>query len=186
MNYTAHPSAIIDNGTCIGKGTHIWHFCHIMANSVIGENCNIGQNVYVDTYVHIGNYCKIQNNVSIYRHVTLEDDVFCGPSMVFTNVYMPRARIKKIDQALPTLVGRGATIGANATIICGVTIGKYAFIGAGSVVTRNVPDYALVFGNPARQRGWVCICGEKLSANLLCPICKLAYELTNSGLARLS
>jgi len=155
-----HETACVDAGAKIGKGTHIWHFSHIRESAVIGEECNIGQNVYIDAHVRIGNRCKIQNNVSVYTHVTLEDEVFCGPSVVFTNVQNPRAAIKKMDQARPTLVCKGATLGANCTIICGVTIGRYAFVGAGAVVTRDVPDYALVYGNPARHHGWVYECGE--------------------------
>lgn len=184
MNYFAHPSSCIDEGARIGAGSHIWHFCHIMGSAVIGKGCNIGQNVFVDAEVHIGNNCKLQNNVSVYRHVTLEDDVFCGPSMVFTNVYNPRAALKKMDQARPTLVRQGATLGANCTIVCGVTIGRYAFIGAGAVVTRDVPDYALVYGSPATVRGWVCACGEKLSADLRCPACDLRYVHQPAGLAQ--
>lgn len=182
MSYFAHPSACIDEGASIGEGTHIWHFCHVMGSAVIGKHCNIGQNVFVDAAVRIGNNCKIQNNVSVYRHVTLEDDVFCGPSMVFTNVYNPRAALKKMDQARPTLVRRGATLGANCTIVCGVNIGRCAFIGAGAVVTRDIPDHALVYGNPARVRGWVCACGEKLTAAHACPACGLRYVQGASGL----
>lgn len=186
MNPIVHPSACIDQGACIGEGTHIWHFCHVMGSAVIGKGCNIGQNVFIDADVRIGNNCKLQNNVSVYRHVTLEDDVFCGPSMVFTNVYNPRAALKKMDQARPTLVRQGATLGANCTIVCGVSIGRYAFIGAGAVVTRNVPDFALVYGNPAAVRGWVCACGEKLPADLACPVCGLRYACGAEGLEQCS
>lgn len=182
MNYFAHSSACIDEGARIGDGSHIWHFCHIMGSAVIGKGCNIGQNVFVDAHVQIGNGCKLQNNVSVYRHVTLEDDVFCGPSMVFTNVYNPRANLKKMDQARPTLVRQGATLGANCTIVCGVTIGRFVFIGAGAVVTRDIPDHALVYGNPATVRGWVCTCGEKLNAQLVCPECGKRYVQQSHGL----
>jgi len=171
MSFFVHPSSFVDPGTIIGDGTRIWHFCHVRGSAIIGADCNIGQNVYVDSNVHIGNGCKIQNNVSVYEHVTLDDDVFCGPSVVFTNVLNPRAAIKKMDKALPTRVGRGATLGANCAIVCGVSIGRHAFVGAGAVVTKNVPDHALVAGNPARQIGWVCDCGEKLDANFACPVC---------------
>lgn len=167
-----HPSSYVDKGAVIGSGTHIWHFCHIRSTAVIGSKCNIGQNVYIDNNVRIGERCKLQNNISVYEHVTLEDDVFCGPGAVFTNVFNPRAALKKMDKARPTLVKKGATLGANCTIICGVTIGSYAFVGAGAVVTRNVPDYALVYGNPAIVHGWVCECGEKLSDEFICPVCK--------------
>lgn len=182
MTTCIHPSSVIDDGARIGEGTRIWHFCHVMGSAVIGTNCNIGQNVYVDAHVRIGNGCKVQNNVSIYQHVTLEDEVFCGPSMVFTNVWNPRAGIRKMDEARPTLVRQGASIGANATIVCGVTIGRYAFVGAGAVVTRDVPDHALVYGNPARVRGHVCSCGEKLDASLSCPVCGIRYQPNENGL----
>lgn len=170
-----HASACIDNGGSIGEGTKIWHFSHILSGTHIGKNCNIGQNVVIGPDVHVGDGCKIQNNVSLYKGVTLEENVFCGPSMVFTNVFNPRAHIRRMDEARPTLVKKGASLGANCTIICGVTIGSYALVGAGSVVTKDVPDYALVYGNPARQRGWVCECGEKLDATLHCPRCAKAY-----------
>lgn len=176
-----HETAIIDQDASIGAGTRIWHFSHILPGAIIGEKCNIGQNVVIGPDVSVGNGCKIQNNVSVYKGVTLEDDVFCGPSMVFTNVFNPRAHIRRMDQSRPTLVKKGATLGANCTIVCGVTIGRYAFVGAGSVVTRDVPDYALVYGSPARQHGWVCQCGEKLDKNLLCPACKSAYARGASG-----
>ncbi|MCB2146677.1 MAG: Gfo/Idh/MocA family oxidoreductase, partial [Deltaproteobacteria bacterium] len=153
--YFAHHSAVIDEGVSIGKETRIWHFSHVLKGSKIGPKCNIGQNVVVGPDVSIGSACKIQNNVSVYKGVTLEDGVFCGPSMVFTNIYNPRAEIRKMDQVRPTLVKRGATLGANATIICGTIIGRYAFVGAGAVVNKNIPDHALVVGNPARQIGWV-------------------------------
>lgn len=161
----------------------IWRFSHILSGSKIGENCNIGQNVVIGPDVTIGNKCKIQNNVSVYKGVTLEDGVFCGPSMVFTNVYNPRAEIRKIDQARPTLVKKGATIGANATIICGHTIGRYAFIGAGAVVTKDVPDYALMVGNPAKQIGWMCECGERLSNELKCQDCGKVFEKSDKAIS---
>jgi len=170
-DYFIHESAYLDTGVEIGESTKIWHFSHILSGSCIGKNCNIGQNVVIGPDVIIGNGCKIQNNVSIYKGVTLEDHVFCGPSMVFTNVYNPRSEIAKMDEMRQTIVRRGATIGANATIICGNIIGKYAFIGAGAVITNDVPDYALVVGNPARQIGWSCRCGEHLSEQLECVSC---------------
>ncbi len=179
--YFAHESAEIDADVSIGKGTKIWHFSHVLGHSVIGENCNIGQNVVIGPNVNIGRNCKIQNNVSVYKGVTLEDGVFCGPSMVFTNIYNPRAEIVKMDQVRPTLVKKGASIGANATIVCGVTLGSYSFIGAGAVVTKDVPDYALMVGNPAKQSGWVCRCGEKLS-DLKCCQCGIQYYLEKDEL----
>jgi len=160
--YFAHPSACVDEPCEIGEGTKIWHFSHVMAKSRIGRNCNLGQNVLVSPDVIIGNNVKIQNNVSLYTGVHLEDDVFCGPSMVFTNVINPRSAINRKAEYLPTLVKRGATLGANSTIVCGVTIGKHAFVGAGAVVTKDVPDHALVVGVPARQAGWMCFCGVRL------------------------
>ena len=183
-NYFVHDSAEVDEGARIGQGSKIWHFSHIMAGTTIGENCNIGQNVVAGPHVVIGNGCKIQNNVSVYQGVTLEDDVFCGPSMVFTNVFNPRANIRRMDEARPTLVRQGASLGANCTIVCGVTIGTYALIGAGAVVTKDIPDYALVYGNPALQHGWVCQCGEKLARNLTCPACGLSYERAGQALRR--
>lgn len=166
-----HPTAIIDENAEIGKGTRIWHFSHVLPGSKIGEGCNIGQNVSIGPDVSIGNKCKIQNNVSVYKGVTLEDGVFCGPSMVFTNIYNPRAEISKMNQVRPTLVKRGATLGANCTIVCGNTVGRCAFIGAGAVVTKDVPDHALMAGNPARQIGWVCKCGERLDNQWTCKVC---------------
>jgi len=174
-----HPTAIVDKNVMIGAGCRIWHFSHILSDSKIGEGCNIGQNVVIGPGVIVGKECKIQNNVSIYKGVTLEDKVFCGPSMVFTNVYNPRAEIRKMNEARATRVRRGATIGANASLICGITIGEYAFIGAGSVVTRDVPDYALVYGNPGKVKGWVCQCAEKISfqsGNGICKICGKRYK----------
>lgn len=162
MNYQVHPSAIVDEGANIGQGTRIWHWVHVCSQAKIGENCSLGQNVFVGNKVTIGNNVKIQNNVSVYDNVTLEDDVFCGPSMVFTNVYNPRSAITRKDEYRNTLVKQGATLGANCTIVCGVTIGKYAFIGAGAVVNRDVPDYALMVGVPAKQIGWMSRYGEQL------------------------
>ena len=161
-NFFVHSTAVIDDDVSIGAGTKIWHFSHVLPNSKIGENCNIGQNVVIGPDVIIGRQCKIQNNVSVYKGVILEDGVFCAPSMVFTNILNPRAEIRKMDQVRPTLVRKGATLGANCTIVCGVKIGKYAFVGAGAVVTGDVADYALVVGNPAREIGWMCECGERL------------------------
>jgi UDP-2-acetamido-3-amino-2,3-dideoxy-glucuronate N-acetyltransferase len=178
--YFAHATAVVDDECEIGDGTKIWHFTHVLARSRIGRNCVIGQNVSVGPEVSIGNNVKIQNNVSIYKGVTLEDDVFAGPSCVFTNVFNPRSHVRRMHELRPTLVKRGATIGANATIVCGNTIGRYAMIGAGAVITSRVPDYALVYGNPGRVRGWVCNCGEKLdfgAAELAtCERCKRRYE----------
>ena len=160
-SYFAHETAVIDAGSRIGAGTKIWHFSHVMSGAVLGERCNLGQNVVVSPGCVIGSGVKIQNNVSVYTGVTLEDDVFCGPSMVFTNVINPRAHIERKHEYRPTLVRRGSSIGANATIICGVTLGEYCFIGAGAVVSRDVAPFALVTGNPARHRGWVCACGDR-------------------------
>ena len=169
MDYFVHRTSEIDKNVTIGKGSKIWNFSHILSGSQIGEKCNIGQNVVIGPEVTIGNGCKIQNNVSVYKGVRLEDDVFCGPSMVFTNVYNPRAAIRRMDEIRPTLVKTGATIGANATIVCGVTIGRYAFVGAGAVVTEDIKDNALVVGNPARQVGWMCDCGNRLNDKGICP-----------------
>ena len=180
--FFVHPSSYVDDGATIGKDTKIWHFSHIMSNTTIGENCNIGQNVVAGPDVIIGNGCKIQNNVSLYKGVTLEDDVFCGPSMVFTNVFNPRAHIKRMDEARPTLIKRGASLGANCTIVCGITVGCYAFVGAGAVVTKDIPDHALVYGNPAAVRGWVCECGEKLPDSLTCTGCGKEFQKHGAGL----
>jgi len=177
-----HPTAVIDDGVEVGSGSKIWHFCHILGGSKIGENCNIGQNVVIGPDVTIGRQCKIQNNVSVYKGVTMEDGVFCGPSMVFTNIYNPRAEIRKMDQVRPTLVKKGATIGANATIVCGSTLGRYCFIGAGAVVNKNVPDHGLAVGNPAKQIGWACECGERLTEELECITCEKQYKKSSIGL----
>jgi UDP-2-acetamido-3-amino-2,3-dideoxy-glucuronate N-acetyltransferase len=183
-NFQAHQTAVIDEGCEIGMGTKIWHFSHIMPNCKIGDNCNIGQNVVVSPEVVLGNNVKVQNNVSIYTGVICEDDVFLGPSMVFTNVSNPRSAINRRGQYEKTLVKRGATIGANSTIVCGNNIGKYAFIGAGAVVTKNVPDYALVIGNPARQSGWMSEYGHKLNFDkdgiAICPESGTTYKLNNT------
>ena len=162
MLYKAHETAIVDSGAQIGAGTCIWHWVHVCGGARIGERCSLGQNVYVGNKVEIGNNVKIQNNVSIYDNVTLEDDVFCGPSMVFTNVYNPRSAVSRKDEYRSTVVKRGATLGANCTIVCGVTIGEYAFVGAGAVVNQDVPDYALMVGVPAKQIGWMSRFGERL------------------------
>ena len=187
VQYFAHPTAVIDPGCSIGSGTKIWHFSHIMPNCTIGDNCNIGQNVVVSPGVVLGKNVKVQNNVSIYTGVECEDDVFLGPSMVFTNVINPRSHINRKDQYAKTVVKKGATIGANATVVCGNDIGKYAFIGAGAVVTRSVPDYALVIGNPARQTGWMSEYGHKLifdkNGIAECPESKERYEL-KEGIVR--
>jgi UDP-2-acetamido-3-amino-2,3-dideoxy-glucuronate N-acetyltransferase len=169
MSYFAHESAYIDEGCRIGEGTRIWHFSHVMSGAAIGARCNIGQNVVVSPEVVIGDNVKIQNNVSIYTGVILEDDVFCGPSMVFTNVVNPRSHVVRKNEFRRTLVKRGATLGANCTIVCGHTIGRYAFVGAGTVVTGDVPDYALVVGNPGRITGWTCMCGVKLASGAAVP-----------------
>ena len=166
MNYWCHESAIIDNGATLGEGTKVWHFSHVCSGAVIRERCSLGQNVFVGNRVVVGNRCKIQNNVSIYDNVTLEDDVFCGPSMVFTNVYNPRAAIVRKEEYRSTLIRQGATLGANCTVVCGVTIGRYAFIGARAVINKDVPDYALMIGVPAHQIGWMSEYGEQLDLPL--------------------
>ncbi|PKP61471.1 N-acetyltransferase [Candidatus Atribacteria bacterium HGW-Atribacteria-1] len=176
--YFVHETALVEKGAKIGEGTKIWHFCHISKGAIIGKNCNIGQNCYVADGGIIGNGCKLQNNISVYTDVIIEDDVFCGPSMVFTNVVNPRAFIERKHEYKKTIIKKGASIGANATIVCGSVIGKYAFIGAGSVVTKAIPDYALVYGLPARIRGWVCECGVKIQEKvkkLVCPECGKSY-----------
>jgi len=178
-SYFVHESAYVDQGVVIGVGTKVWHFSHILSGSKIGEQCNIGQNVVIGPDVTIGNGCKIQNNVSVYKGVTLEDEVFCGPSMVFTNVYNPRGAIRRMAELRPTLVKKGATIGANATIICGITIGNSAFIGTGAVVLTDAPDYALMVGNPAKKKGWMCVCGIQLvfkGNSAKCMACKRVYK----------
>lgn len=177
--YFVHESSYVDEPCTIGEGTKIWHFSHVMKGAVIGRNCNIGQNVVVSPGVRIGDGCKIQNNVSLYEGVVLEHHVFCGPSMVFTNVVNPRSEIVRKHEYRETLVRRGASIGANATIVCGHTIGQYAFIGAGAVVTKDVPDFALMVGNPARRAGWMCRCGIKLQVvneHARCGACGAAYR----------
>lgn len=188
-DYSVHPSAIIDEGCEIGKGTKIWHFSHIMPNCKIGENCNIGQNVVVSPGVVLGNNVKVQNNVSIYTGVICEDDVFLGPSMVFTNVTNPRSAINRRGQYAKTIVKKGASIGANATIVCGHDIGKFAFIGAGAVVTKHVPDYALVVGNPAKQIGWMSEYGHRLTfderGEAICEESKEKYRLSNNTVTKL-
>lgn len=187
-NYTAHETAIIDQGCTIGQGTRIWHFSHIMSNCTIGDNCSIGQNVVISPEVKIGNRVKIQNNVSVYTGVICEDDVFLGPSCVFTNVINPRSAIVRKSEYKPTLVKKGATIGANATIVCGITLGEYAFIGAGAVVTKDVPAYALVVGNPARQTGWMSEYGRKLKFDekgfAVCPESLEKYQLLNGKVSK--
>lgn len=178
-NYFVHESSYVDEGAEIGKGTKIWHFCHVMSRSRIGELCNIGQNVLVSTDVVIGNNVKIQNNVSLYTGVVVEDDVFLGPSMVFTNVINPRSHVNRKEEYMTTLVRKGASVGANATIVCGTTLGRYCFVGAGAVVTREVPDYALVYGTPAMIHGWMCQCGEQLmfeEEHAICLVCGDAYR----------
>jgi len=186
--YFVHESSYVDEDVEIGEGTKIWHFCHILKGSKIGKNCKIGQNVVIGSNVSIGDGCKIQNNISIYEGVTLEDGVFCGPSVVFTNVFNPRAHIPRMDEIRKTLVKEGATIGANATIICGNTIGRYTFIGAGSVVTKDVPDYALVMGVPGKIAGWMCQCGIKLGFDpnkiARCNNCNRIYERINEVTVR--
>jgi UDP-2-acetamido-3-amino-2,3-dideoxy-glucuronate N-acetyltransferase len=175
--WTAHATAIVDDGARIGAGTRIWHWVHVCGGAEIGTGCSLGQNVFVGNRVRIGNGVRIQNNVSVYDNVTIEDGVFCGPSMVFTNVVNPRAEVSRKDEYRDTLVRRGASIGANATIVCGVTIGSYAFIGAGAVVTRDVPDFALMTGVPARRTGWMSRAGARLGADLVCPIDGSRYRL---------
>lgn len=190
MDFYQHPSAIVDEGAQIGDGSRIWHFVHVCGGARIGESVSLGQNVFVGNKVIIGDRCKIQNNVSVYDNVTLEDGVFCGPSMVFTNVYNPRGLIDRKDQYRDTLVRRGATLGANCTIICGVSIGAYAFVGAGSVVNRDVPDYALVVGVPGRQIGWMSAYGEQLdlplrgNGTVMCSHSGDVYSLSGSAVTR--
>ena len=189
MGYFAHESAIVDDGCTIGEGTKIWHFSHIMSNCVLGENCNIGQNVVVSPEVILGNNVKVQNNVSLYTGVVCEDDVFLGPSMVFTNVTNPRSGVNRRGQYSKTTVKKGASIGANATIVCGHDIGEYAFIGAGSVVTKHIPAYALVVGNPARQIGWMSEFGHRLNFDengiAYCPESNEKYELIENHVRKI-
>src|SRR4051812_30319009 len=181
-NFFAHPTAVIDGDVEIGEGTKIWHFAHILSGSRIGARCVIAQNVMIGPKVCVGNGCKIQNNVSLFEGVTIEDDVFCGPGMVFTNVLLPRANVSRRNEFSPTLVRRGASIGANATIVCGHTIGFYAMIGAGAVVTRDVPPHALMVGNPARRIGWVSRSGERLGDTLTCPRTGERYRIVHQSL----
>jgi UDP-2-acetamido-3-amino-2,3-dideoxy-glucuronate N-acetyltransferase len=184
--YFVHESSYVDEPVQIGDGTKIWHFSHVMKDAVIGRNCNIGQNVVISPRVRLGEGCKVQNNVSIYEGVILEDHVFCGPSMVFTNVVNPRSEVVRKNEYRETRVKRGASIGANATIVCGITIGEYAFIGAGAVVTRDVLPYALVVGNPARQSGWMCRCGVKLrvsGSEVTCAACNRRYAMHGGTVA---
>ncbi len=187
LPYSAHQSAYVDEGCQIGAGTRIWHFSHVMSGAVIGERCNIGQNVVISPDVVLGNNVKVQNNVSIYTGVVLEDDVFCGPSMVFTNVINPRSHVVRKHEYQKTVVGRGASLGANCTVVCGHDIGRYAFVGAGAVVTRHIPDYALVVGNPGRISGWMCECGIKLAsgstppASARCAACGHQYATNSEG-----
>jgi len=187
--YYSHETAIIDSGALIGEGTKIWHFSHIMENCTIGKSCNLGQNVVVSPKVVLGNNVKVQNNVSIYSGVNCEDDVFLGPSMVFTNIINPRSAVVRRDQYIETLVKKGASIGANATIICGNIIGSYSLIGAGSVITKDVPDYALIIGNPGKQIGWVSQYGHRLEFNedfkATCPESGELYELINDKVKRI-
>jgi UDP-2-acetamido-3-amino-2,3-dideoxy-glucuronate N-acetyltransferase len=191
MVVTTHPSAIIDEGAQIGAGTRIWHWVHVSPQAKIGQNCSLGQNVYIGNDVNIGNNVKIQNNVSVYDAVTLQDNVFCGPSMVFTNVYNPRAAVTRKDEYRRTLVKQGATLGANCTIVCGITIGEFAFVGAGAVVNKDVPDYALMVGVPARQIGWMSEFGEQLSLPLqgkgeaVCTNSSARYMLQGQKLSKL-
>lgn len=189
-SYFVHPSSIVDDGAIIGENTKIWHFCHISSNTIIGKECNFGQNVFVAPNVKLGNGVKVQNNVSIYEGVECADAVFLGPSMVFTNVMNPRSGVSRKNEYKKTIVQEGVTIGANATIVCGITIGKYAFIGAGAVVTKNIPPFALVVGNPSRQIGWMSEKGEKLQFGddqiAICPLSKEKYKLSNNKVEKIS
>lgn len=188
--FFAHPSAFVDDGAQIGAGTKIWHFCHVMPRAIIGRGCSLGQNVMVADGAILGDNVKVQNNVSIYAGVTIEHDVFCGPSMVFTNVVNPRSHVSRKEEYRPTLVQRGASLGANSTVLCGTTIGRYAFVGAGAVVIRDVPDYALVVGSPSRQVGWMCECGVTLTRDispgsaLACKACGIHYHFESNRLER--
>ena len=184
--YLRHESSYVDEGALVGEGTRIWHFSHVMSGARIGKHCSLGQNVNVGGKAVLGNGVKVQNNVSIYDDVIIEDDVFCGPSMVFTNVINPRAFVERKHEYLRTHIKKGASIGANATVVCGVSLGEYCFVGAGSVVTKDVPSYALVYGSPARQHGWVCSCGVKLEGGLRCPECSKKYRTTEKGIEVIS
>ena len=192
MSVTIHPTAIVDEGAQIGDGSRVWHWVHISGGAQIGRDCSFGQNVFVGNRVVIGNNCKIQNNVSVYDNVTLEDDVFCGPSMVFTNVYNPRSAVSRKDEYRNTLVKRGATLGANCTLVCGVTVGEYAFVAAGAVINRDVKPYALMAGVPARQIGWMSRFGERLAlplqgeADVICEHTGERYALSLDGLVRIT
>lgn len=181
--YRKHESAYVDEGAVVGAGTRIWHYTHVMPGARIGKRCSLGQNVNVGSGAVLGNGVKVQNNVSIYDDVLIEDDVFCGPSCVFTNVINPRSFVERKNEYMKTIVRRGASIGANATVVCGTELGEYCFVGAGSVVTRNVPAHALVYGSPARVHGWVCQCGTKLGDDLICAACGTSYAKTGEGLA---
>jgi UDP-2-acetamido-3-amino-2,3-dideoxy-glucuronate N-acetyltransferase len=189
-DYFVHPSSYVDDGAEIGEGTRVWHFSHVMSGARVGRRCNIGQNVVISPGVVIGDDVKIQNNVSVYTGVVLEDHVFCGPSMVFTNVVNPRSHVSRRHEYQQTLVRTGATLGANSTIVCGHTVGRHSFVGAGAVVTRDVPDYALVVGNPARVSGWMCECGVRIAggsvlpAKAACGSCGASYASTGGVLAR--
>lgn len=191
-NITIHPTSIIDEGAHIGEGSRIWHWVHVCGGAKIGRDCSIGQNVFIGNRVVIGNNCKIQNNVSVYDNVSLEDEVFCGPSMVFTNVYNPRSAVSRKDEYRNTLVKRGVTLGANCTIVCGITIGEYAFVGAGAVVNKDVKPYALVVGVPAKQVGWMSEYGEKIPFPLdgegqyECPHSQKVYKLSNNQIERIT
>ena len=188
-SYFIHETAVVDNGARIGNGTKVWHFSHLMPNCIIGENCSLGQNVYIASHVSLGNNVKVQNNVSIYEGVVCEDDVFLGPSMVFTNVINPRSAIIRINEYKKTVIKKGVTIGANATILCGIEIGEYAFIGAGAVVTKNINAYALVTGNPAKQTGWMSEAGHKLEFNAegiaICKESKEQYKLEAGSVTKI-
>jgi len=189
MSYFAHETAVIDKGSQIGEGTRIWHFTHVMPGCTIGKNCNIGQNVVISPDVVLGDNVKVQNNVSIYTGVICEDDVFLGPSMVFTNVFNPRSAVSRKSEYMTTLVRKGATIGANATIVCGITIGAYAFIGAGSVVTKDILPYQLVFGNPAKHQGWMSEAGHKLAfggdGTAACPETGIKYKIEGTQVSKI-
>lgn len=192
MSYTVHPSAIVDEGARIGAGSRVWHFAHVCAGAQIGQGVSLGQNVFVGNRVIIGDRCKIQNNVSVYDNVTLEDGVFCGPSMVFTNVYNPRALVERKNEYRHTLVKKGVTLGANCTIVCGTTVGEFAFVGAGAVINKDVPAYALMVGVPAKQVGWMSEFGEKLNlplqgqAETTCPHTGARYRLSGNAVTQIS